>query len=150
MGACNYASIWLHVKTKKSAADILYFLPKHPGVLGHCQLDQEDSISMPSRTVVALVFLFIGLSGCTWVKLTTGGEQVAVASRADPACKKLGATTSIGVSEVASVDRNEAKVATELETLARNQAAGMGGNTIVPDGPVTKEGQQTFSVYQCP
>jgi hypothetical protein len=106
---------------------------------------------MPIRTlVVALVLLFIGLSGCTWVKLTTEGGKVAVASRADPACKKLGGTTSIGVSEIASVDRNEAKVATELETLARNQAVGMGGNTIVADGPVTKEGQQTFTVYQCP
>jgi hypothetical protein len=94
--------------------------------------------------------LFIGLSGCTWVKLTTGGEQVAVESRADPACKKLGHTTSMGLSEVASIDRKEAKVATELETLARNQAAGLGGNTIVPDGPVTKEGEQTFTVYQCP
>jgi len=94
--------------------------------------------------------MFVGLSGCTWVKLTTEGEQVAVMSRADPACKKLGRTTSIGVSELASIDRNEAKVATELETLARNQAPGLGGNTIVPNGPVSKEGEQTFTVYQCP
>ncbi len=105
---------------------------------------------MPTRTVVALVLMFVGLSGCTWVKLTTEGEQVAVMSRADPACKKLGRTTSIGVSELASIDRNEAKVATELETLARNQAPGLGGNTIVPNGPVSKEGEQTFTVYQCP
>jgi hypothetical protein len=105
---------------------------------------------MPTRTVVALFLLFIGLSGCTWVKLTTEGEQVAVVSRADPACNKLGHTTSMGLSEIASIDRKEAKVATELETLARNQAAGLGGNTIVPDGPVTKEGEQTFTVYQCP
>jgi hypothetical protein len=105
---------------------------------------------MSSRTVVTLVLLFIGLSGCTWVKLTTEGEKVTVVSSADPACKKLGRTTSTGVSELASIDRNEAKVATELETLARNQAASMDGNTIVADGPVTEDGQQTFTIYQCP
>ncbi|MFB3076437.1 MAG: DUF4156 domain-containing protein [Lysobacterales bacterium] len=105
---------------------------------------------MLTRTVVISLLFSIGLAGCTWVKLTNEGEKVTVTSSVNSACKKLGSTTSIGRSELASIDRNEAKVATELETLARNHAAGMGGNTIVAQGPVTKEGQQTFSVYECP
>ena len=105
---------------------------------------------MRNRTVILLLLFSAGLTGCTWIKLTAEGEKVVVTSRVSSACKKLGTTTSIGRSELASIDRNKAKVATELETLARNHAAGMGANTIVAQGSVTKEGQQTFSVYACP
>ena len=105
---------------------------------------------MPIRTLVASLLVCLGLAGCTWVKLTSEGETVSVTNTVDAACKKLGTTTSIGRSELASIDRNKDKVAIELETLARNHAVGMGGNTIVAQGPVTQEGQQTFSVYHCP
>ena len=105
---------------------------------------------MLNRFGVTSLLVLIGLAGCTWVKLTSEGEKVAMVNSADPACNKLGTTTSIGRSEVASIERNQAKVATELETLARNHAAGMGGNTILPAGPVTEEGQRTFTVYDCP
>jgi hypothetical protein len=105
---------------------------------------------MPSRAVIASFLLLAGISGCTWVSLTKEGVQVAVMNNVDASCKKLGTTTSIGRSEVASIDRNEEKVATELETLARNHAATMGGNAIVRVGPVTADGQQNFAVYNCP
>jgi hypothetical protein len=52
--------------------------------------------------------------------------------------------------EIANVDRKQTKVATELETLARNYAVGMGGNTIVAEDVMTDDGQQTFIVYNCP
>ena len=52
--------------------------------------------------------------------------------------------------EIAKVDRKQAKVATELETLARNYAVGMGGNTIVAEDEITEDGKQTFVVYSCP
>ena len=96
--------------------------------------------------VIALVSL---LSGCTWVQLTGEGEKVVVLEKAFSGCKKLGTTTSTGKADIASVDRNEKKVATELATLARNQAATMGGNVVVAQGPVTEEGRQTFAVYHC-
>jgi hypothetical protein len=105
---------------------------------------------MLQRTAITVLLLSFGLAACTWIKLTHEGEAVTVTSSADPACKKLGSTTSVGRSEVASINRNEEKVATELETLARNQAPGMGGNTIVPAGPVSEDGQRTFTVYRCP
>ena len=105
---------------------------------------------MLKRNAIATILIAIGLSGCTWVELSSQGENVSVASSADSACKKLGATKSISRAEIASIDRNEDKVATELATLARNHAAEMGGNLIVAEGAVTEAGQQTFGVYKCP
>jgi len=52
--------------------------------------------------------------------------------------------------EIAKVDRKQTKVAIELETLARNYAVGMGGNTIVAEDAMTDDAQQTFIVYNCP
>jgi hypothetical protein len=40
------------------------------------------------------------------------------------------------------------KVAGELEALARNEAALMGGDTVVAELPV-KDGRQVFGVYRC-
>ena len=82
--------------------------------------------------------------------VTGEGGTVKVMSSADAACQRLGTTTSHGKADVASIDRNEEKVATELETLARNHTAGMGGNAIVADGPVTDDGKRTYIVYKCP
>ncbi len=97
-----------------------------------------------------LVLLSMGLTACTWVKLTSEGENVSVINSADSACERVGRTISMGKADIASFDRNTEKVATELATLARNHAAVMGGNVIVAEGPVTKEGEQTFTVYKCP
>jgi hypothetical protein len=101
------------------------------------------------RTLLAVLAVVSLLSGCTWVKLTGEGEKVVVLEKAFAGCKKLGTTTSTGKADIASVDRNEKKVATELATLARNQAATMGGNAVVAQGPVSEGGQQTFAVYHC-
>jgi hypothetical protein len=105
---------------------------------------------MNTRTLIIALIPGLLLSACTWVKLTPEGESVEVMASADAACEKVGSTKSIGKSEVASIDRNEEKVAKELETLARNHAAGMGGNAIVPAGPVSAEGERTYTVYKCP
>jgi hypothetical protein len=52
-------------------------------------------------------------------------------------------------SDVAYIDRNREKVATELETLARNAAASMGGDTVVPETVVSEQGEQSFGIYRC-
>jgi hypothetical protein len=99
--------------------------------------------------ILAGLALLTALPGCTWVKLTDQGGTVTLVDNVASNCEKLGTTTSIGKADVASIDRNEEKVATELATLARNHAAAMGGNTIVAQGSVTDQGQQTFAVYTC-
>ena len=45
-------------------------------------------------------------------------------------------------------ERDAGKVKTELETLARNEAIKLKGDTVVPVTEI-KDGEQTFKVYQC-
>jgi hypothetical protein len=87
--------------------------------------------------------------GCTWVKLTSPGEGVRVGTAAEVAsCQKLGATHSKTSSRII-FSRSPQKIDAEVETLARNEAADMGGNTIVPQGPTSSEGRRSFDVYHC-
>jgi hypothetical protein len=102
------------------------------------------------KSLFITVAIFIGLSSCTWVKLTEDGARVLVQTTVPSDCERLGRTTSMGKAEIAKVDRKQTKVATELETLARNYAVGMGGNTIVAEDEITEDGKQTFIVYSCP
>ena len=102
-----------------------------------------------NRTVITGLAFALSLGGCTWVKLTEEGEAVAIMAEAPASCKRLGQTSSQTKSDIASIDRNREKVGTELETLARNAAAGMGGDLIVPESEVSDSGQQSFAIYRC-
>ena len=91
----------------------------------------------------------ICLHACTWVKETPGGEKVRVLSADEvTSCKELGSTSSFLKDKIAGVDRNKDKVKKELQTLARNTAAEMGGDTIVPKTEI-EDGKQEFTVYKC-
>ena len=52
-------------------------------------------------------------------------------------------------SDIATIDRNREKVGKELETLARNSAAKMGGDVIVPESEISETGEQTFGIFDC-
>jgi hypothetical protein len=89
------------------------------------------------------------VGGCSFVDLTKEGEGVRVATAdAVSACTGLGRTTASVVHEVASVPRHPDAVKENIEVTARNSAASMGGDTIVPASPIA-EGKQTFEVYRC-
>ena len=87
--------------------------------------------------------------GCTWVALAPEAEGVRVleADQADR-CRSLGTTTSSVLAKAGPFDRSPNKVRGELETVARNEAARMGGDAIVPVAAV-EQGKQTFAVYRC-
>jgi hypothetical protein len=90
------------------------------------------------------------IAGCTWVKPTAAGDAVHVGTANEIAsCKKLGATHAKTSTKVLFFARSEKKVDAELETLARNEAGDMGGDTIVPQGPTSSEGRRSFDVYHC-
>ena len=96
-----------------------------------------------------LVLLCLSISACAWVKLTPGGEKVRVLGAAEvTTCKDLGTTTVSLLAKVAGINRNEDEVSKELSFLARNAAADLGGDTIVPISAV-KEGKRSYAVYQC-
>lgn len=102
--------------------------------------------------ISSFVLLLAGAPvGCTWVKLAPGAEGVRVAEpSATAACERVGTTKARTKSSVGIFPRSDEKVATELETLARNDAPELGGNTVVAEGPVDEEGVQRFGVYACP
>lgn len=99
--------------------------------------------------ITALALLVGCLSACTWVKTTPEGAAVRVAS-ADSVgnCERKGKVTVSVKSRVSGVERKPTKVATELATLARNEGALLGGDTVVAEGGVN-EGRQVFGVYRC-
>lgn len=96
-------------------------------------------------TVVAV----LALTACTWIKPSPEGEAVRVLGADDVgACQKLGDTTVSLLHKVAGINRSAEKVRKELETMARNSAATMGGDAVVATSPVN-EGEQSFDVYEC-
>lgn len=96
--------------------------------------------------VTALVTM---LSACSWVEVTEQGAQVSVSSYEQVAsCEKLGYTRSLVKNKIGFLDRDVDKMTEELTTLAQNEAALMGGDTIVPRAPV-KDGVMVFDVYLC-
>jgi L-rhamnose isomerase len=89
-------------------------------------------------------------SGCTWVKVSENGEGVRVLEADQIAdCELIRKTRSMTTTKILFIPRNKEKVLSEQTTLARNEAAGLGGNAVAvmgePDGNA-----QRFGVYDCP
>lgn len=99
-----------------------------------------------SLIVVAAV---LGLMACSWVKLSPGGEKVRILAQSDVAnCKRLGKTHVSVANKVIGLQRKESVIQENLNVLARNAAADMGGDTVAQATPV-QDGKQTFEVYRC-
>ena len=113
---------------------------------------RETRITLRPRTVwlAAVAGAAVTAGGCTWVKPTGGGAGVHLGTATEIArCNKLGATHAKTSTKAGFFSRSTKKVDQELETLARNEAAEMGGDTIVPQGPTSSEGRRSFVVYRC-
>ncbi len=99
--------------------------------------------------LTGLVTISLLIGGCSWVKTTAEGEKVRVLDHSEvTTCKELGHTTVSLIDKVAGIDRDPEKVAEELRILARNSAARIGGDTVVPISAIS-QGEQRFSVYRC-
>jgi hypothetical protein len=106
-----------------------------------------DILNKPLKLSILLITVLLG--ACSWVKLTPEGEKVRVLSQNEvSSCKKLGKTTSTLKDKIAGMSRKQAKVQKEMQALARNSAADMGGDTVVAVTEI-KDGRQTFEVYKC-
>ena len=92
----------------------------------------------------------LGLCACTnWVPLTPEGEKVRVGNAAEvEGCTPLGSVTGKTTVTVGPYARNEEKIAKEVEGLARNEAATMGADVIVPSGPVDWD-HRSYAVFRC-
>jgi len=100
------------------------------------------------KNIITIIAATLLLGSCSGIKLTTGGEKVRILDPSEvSSCRKLGKTNNAVTARVV-VERPEEAIAKELRILARNSAAGMGGDTIVPL-TIVENGQQTFEVYKC-
>lgn len=101
------------------------------------------------KKILIVVCSGLILFSCTWVKVTSKGEGVRLvqSARAVEQCKRNGKVNTKVVSEVV-FSRDAEKVAGELADLARNEAALMGGDTIIPVSEINN-GRRSFDVYQC-
>jgi hypothetical protein len=88
------------------------------------------------------------LAGCTFVQLSEGGAGVAQLGAGDIArCKPMGVVSTQTRDKVV-ISRSAEDVREELNTLARNEAAKLSANAIVPIG-IPENGAQRFRAYLC-
>jgi len=104
----------------------------------------------PLRNAILLLLPALAVAGgCSLVELTKAGESVRLAASGEvAACTGLGRTTATVVHEVATIPRHPDAVQENVNVTARNSAASMGGDTIVPVAPLA-DGKQTFEGYRC-
>jgi hypothetical protein len=96
-----------------------------------------------------LIVMVIALSACTWVEITEKGKNVNLKTNdVIAACKLMGETTVYLRDKIIGINRSKESVQEELQTLARNSAAKMGGDSIVANSEIN-EGRQAFNVYRC-
>lgn len=99
------------------------------------------------RATPALSALLLG--GCAFVSLTDAGANVRQSTAERVSQCKLVATISSQTKDTVVIGRNSGKVREELIVLARNRAAEIGANAIVPVAE-QRNGSQDFSAYSCP
>lgn len=102
------------------------------------------------RKVLLLSFL-LPVSACTWVHMAPGASAVRVlaAGPAPANCANRGEVEVSVKDSLGPYERNPLRVRDELETLARNEAPGLGGNAVQAlDGP--EDGRQRYAVWRCP
>ena len=88
-------------------------------------------------------------AACTWVEPTVSGNAVRVAYDGKVAgCRDAGTVAVTVADKVGFYHRSEYKVADELETMARNEAASLPADTIVARSE-PKDGSQRFQAYVC-
>ena len=93
--------------------------------------------------------LLCAATACTWVKPTSRGAQVHEATAADAAgCERIGTASGTTRASALGLPRDKEIVRSEQVTLAQNQAAVLGGDTIVANGP-PQGGTLDFIVYRC-
>ena len=89
------------------------------------------------------------VSGCAMVRPSSGGEKVRVLSPGEVlTCRELGKVNVSVSPTVFGLPRSKQTITRELETIGRNNASEIKGDTIVPL-TVIAEGQRTFLVYKC-
>lgn len=104
---------------------------------------------MPMRTMALLVLAGLALGGCSFTEVDPAAQRIEVLEAARVShCERLGDTQVSVAHKVGFIARGDEAIQNDLNNLARNSAADMGGDTVTPiDEP--RNGKQTFEVYDC-
>ncbi|MDQ3039445.1 MAG: DUF4156 domain-containing protein [Pseudomonadota bacterium] len=98
--------------------------------------------------VILALALAATTSACTFVHMAPGAKAVRVVEGPPAGCERRGEITVSVKDSVAFYERNQLRVREELETLARNEAPGLGADTVQPLGP-PGDGEQRFAAWKC-
>jgi len=98
---------------------------------------------------LSIALLCGAVSACSFVKVSDDGKSVELQPdmAAVSGCQDMGIATAQVMSKII-FKREKESMAKELADLARNQAAEMGGDTIVPTSEIV-DGKQRFAVFKC-
>ena len=97
--------------------------------------------------LMLIAALAMSLPACTFVHMAPSATNVKVLASA-PTCERRGEAEVSVRHKVGFYERSEAQVRDELETLARNEAPGVGADSISPLGqPV--DGTQRWALWRC-
>ena len=96
----------------------------------------------------AIVVMTATTAACTWVHMAPGASKVKVVEQTPAGCDKRGEIEVSVKDSIAFYERNHLKVREELETLARNEAPGLGADTVQPLAP-PESGEQRFTAWRC-
>lgn len=97
-------------------------------------------------TVLSLVLV---LTACSFVSLSPAAKNVSVSNSIDSFnnCKYLG-DTNVSIWSKADTFQSDKSVESQLDVLARNEAATMNGNKVVAKTAIDN-GKRTYGVYSC-
>lgn len=90
----------------------------------------------------------LALSACTWVHMAPGAKAVRVVEATPAGCEARGEVEVSVKDSIAFYERNRLRVRDELETLARNEAPGLNGDTVQPLDAYD-DGVQRYAVWRC-
>lgn len=102
----------------------------------------------PASTILLLAAALL-TTACDTIPAKPGAARVAVIDEAAAAsCERKGATTVSVLARMGFVERTDEVIAEDLVRLAANDAADLGGDSLLPLGPVA-EGKRKFAIYRC-
>jgi hypothetical protein len=103
---------------------------------------------MSRLPVLIATTLLATTTGCTWVHMAPGASAVRVVEGPPAGCERRGEVEVSVKASLVFYQRNPLRVREELETLARNEALGLGADTVQPLGPPV-DGGQRFAAWRC-
>lgn len=109
----------------------------------------QPNMKTTVKSLAAVLLAASLLPACTWVDLKPQAEKVRIlAAQEVGRCREVGRVSANTKDKIGFIARSRDSVQEEVNFLARNNAADMGADTLVPAGPLV-DGEQAFKVYRC-